>query len=321
VTVGAVQFGVHNGRPPEGAFLFSDVPPGDYYLVASLSSTEDPHNGQAPRGRIFENGTLNTLTWEKESAYVLVTVREGADLTVSIRTNAGASISGRVVVEGGDVPVAGAAPDAESVSVSATPTRTGTGQFLTSSRAPIGAGAGTFTLTGVRGAVTITARGDRMALKSVMRADADLTGKAIEFNGTERVNDLVVTMTRDTASVQGTVSMAAPGGAMAILFPEDSARWGAGTALVRVARVLTGVAAGSAGVASGSAAAAPTPPASGRFALKTVLPGRYLMAAVADTGPVAAIDAVSLEKLRPVATGVTLVAGDTATVTLKVADK
>ena len=65
----------HTSRREDGTFLFDGIQPGDYYLVVTTG------------GRM------------KEAAYVNVSIGE-ADVSLRVRTNTGAKVSGRVVVDG-----------------------------------------------------------------------------------------------------------------------------------------------------------------------------------------------------------------------------
>ncbi len=75
------------GVRPDGTFLIQNVPAGDYYVSASISRGGGPNAS-------------------REAGYLPVTVN-GEEVSVTIQTNVGATVSGRVVLEG-------AAPPAQS---------------------------------------------------------------------------------------------------------------------------------------------------------------------------------------------------------------
>lgn len=159
---------------PDGSFAITDVPPGDYYLWAARMRFDQSN---APQ----------------EGAYVPVSV-SGDDVTVSIQTNLGATISGRIVVEGSvpahqpDAPGSGTRPTQTRVYLaSASP-----GSSVPSFERPLVSAVrpdGTFDLSGVRGPVQIGAQGGRAALESVTRGGRDISGQPLELLGTERIDD------------------------------------------------------------------------------------------------------------------------------------
>jgi hypothetical protein len=147
------------------------------------------------------------------------------------------------------------------------------------------------------------------ALLSIERRGEELAGKTLEFVGTETIDDVVVTLTTQVAQldVSVTTSRTEPEAVLVVLFSEDPARWHQG--FLQYAR--TTVSPVSDGVG--------TPP-SATMRLIRMPPGRYLIAAIHEDVEVADPTQVSvLERLRPVATPVTLVAGQTAKVTMAVA--
>ena len=310
---------------PDGNFLINDIAPGHYYLSATIA------HGQGPDA-------------EREGAFVPVTVN-GDDLAVNIQTNTGATILGRVIVEGSQQPpVASPAgtivpPVPPRVLIAMRPAQENRVPGTDVSGRPSQAGDdGTFHLTGARGGpFFFTATGGRAILKSVLRGGEDITTKPLTLNGTERVTDIVIVMTTDTGRVQGTVTNAqgepAPGMDV-IMFPEDSDRWFAGSPFVSRTRsysapVSTGgtlpamSAAPAASALSASPAAPPSPAVfrlgPGRFSLPFVLPGRYYIVALDTGNAVSGISRELLEKLRPTATDVTVTAGEPTTVQLRVA--
>jgi hypothetical protein len=293
---------------PDGSFVIPAVPPGDYYLSVRL--------GSGPRG----GGSA-------EGAYVPVTVN-GDDVTVSVQTNVGATVSGRVVVEGTAPPAAaagtpgsGARPTPTRVSLPPAATAGYSMAFSSSAPATVRPD-GTFELTGVRGIVNVAAQSGQAALQSVSRGGRDISGQPLALLGTERIDDLVIVMTRETGRIDGVVNDAggqAVTGAPVLVFPDDPARWSAGSPFVRQARsVATGASSGGppGTTATPTVAAAGATRAPGAFSMTLLPAGRYALVALPPGTPYATPDKEALTRLRESATVVTVTVGQTATVEL-----
>jgi hypothetical protein len=293
------------GMRQDGTFLISNVPAGDYYLSATLSRGGGP---TAPR----------------EGAYVPVTVN-GDEVAVTIQTNLGATVSGRVVVEGtppaqGGTPGSADRPGPTRVMVRSA----GGGVYASAFAADTSSGAvradGTFTLTGIRGPVQIMASGARVALKAVMRGASEISGQPLELLGTERINDIVVVMTYDTGSLQGTVvgeSDESLSGAAVLVVPDDPDKWHVGSPFVRRAAV-TSAGPGGAGPAAATPGMTPTAQPAGdgsaAFRLTQLPPGRYVVVGFADGADVGTPDPESIQRWRERGTVVSVEAGQTAVV-------
>ena len=229
---------------PDGTFSVCDVPPGDYYLVANMYRT-GPTPSAAP----------NT-----EGAYMPVSVN-GDEVRVDVQTNPGATISGRIVVEGMSSPAAALAAQGGSAgavgNISGAPANASRGSVMVRTGGPgtpgySGSGTrpapvqddGTFELTGVRGQVLFTASlgGQPGTLKAVRRGMEDITTTPMEFVGTERISDVTIVFTRDTGKLDGMVTNGrgdpAPD-AVVLLFPEDPRRCTSGSPFVRQGRSLS----------------------------------------------------------------------------------
>lgn len=290
---------------PDGTFEISSIPPGEYFVTASLTRGEGP---DAPR----------------EGAYVPVTV-DGDEQTIDIRTNTGATVAGRVVVEGTTPPLAIASrlpAGAAKLRVSVRQGGLGGPPMIGTNMRPADvADDGTFQLTGVRGSVLFTASGSAGAvLKSVTSGGNDVSGP-LEFKGTENVRDMLIVLTRDVGRIEGTVvnSRGEPQmGAGVIIFPDDPERWFLGSPFVTVARTMQPSAFpmnAMPPVTRAPGSIAPAPPAPGQFRTPMLLPGRYLLVALepANSGAMPAPDRESLTKLRQKATSVTVVVGEKPT--------
>jgi hypothetical protein len=230
----------------------------------------------------------------EEAAYVNVSIHE-ADVSLNVQTNTGARVSGRILVDG--QPAAGGGSPSANVSVSSNPPLGWTGP--TYARVPLARVQGTdrFELTGLRGPMVLHADISGGTLLSIQRGGKEVAGKTLEFVGTETIDDVVVALTTHVAQVDVTITNASSRGepepVLVILFAEDPARWPRGS---EYARTTTG-----------------------RTQLIRVPPGRYLIAAIHDIGINHPTEAGVLEQLRPLAVPVTVVAGQTAKVTVGVA--
>ncbi len=309
----AVSFNRGASVRPDGSFVITDIPPGDYHLVASVQVGEGPNAA-------------------REGVYVPVSVN-GNDASIDLQTNRGATVRGRVVVEGTLQPLpapAGARmPSAPRVMIQPRPMAPGGGAGMASgmTRPVEAADDGTFEVTGLRGPVLLTATGMRMALKSVSHGAEDLTARPMEFKGTERVNNVLIVLTHDVGSIEGTVTgdggEPAPGAAV-IIFPEDETRWFQGSPFVHVGRAVPAMPASASRPPHGSLTPGAPPagrraPVPGSFAWNGLLPGRYLVAALdgEDRG-MPATDRESLERLRKHAVVATVTVGAAASVHVQV---
>jgi hypothetical protein len=297
----------------DGSFVFPDVVPGDYYLVASLLSTEDPGTGERPRSQITSSSNPAVRPgqkfWEREGAIVRVHVAERSSQKLDVRTNRGAVISGRVVVDG--------QPSAKPIDQDATLTIVTNSEEMLSSlstgrRVPVRNGV--FTVERLWGSMTMTVEAPGMAVTSVMCGTEDWTARSIALDGTERASDVVVTMTRDVASLEGIVT-GVQGSVAVIVYPEDRSRW-------RLPHVTNPRTSGGESARLALTAGGAAPPAAdpekrqAYFSVPALLPGSYLVVAV----PLRRDDGLPLdawlETLTPRATRVTLAAGDHRRVTL-----
>jgi hypothetical protein len=309
----AIRFNRGAGVRPDGSFTITEIPPGEYYLVASVTPAEGP------------NAT-------RQGAYVPVSVN-GNDTSVDIRTNTGATIRGRVVLEGTfpalPSAIAQMSTTGPRVMVQARPMMEGGLGIAAGMTRPVSpAEDGTFELTGVRGPVLLLATGMRLAFKSVTHGAEDLTAKPIEFKGTERTSNVTIVLTYDVGTLEGMVTDdsgdAVPSAAV-ILFPEDDSRWFQGSPFIHISRAIPVMAASAMTPPQTSATPGVLPagrrvPAPGSFLSSALLPGRYFVAAIdgAAMQGMPPTDRESLEKLRKHAVIGTVTAGATATVQLRV---
>jgi hypothetical protein len=282
------QTSLQNG----GQLVFSDVAPGDYYLIVSTSYRQE------------------------EAAYV--NVRVDGDVTLKVQTNSGARVSGSFVIQGPPRDNNNGRPFPH-VDVAATRPLGKYGPSYAKDPLAHPQGTDRFELTGLRGPMVLHAEMSGALLVSISRAGGeDLAGKPLLFTGTEIVDDLLVVFTNEKAEVEVTLTGLRepedPENVLVILFSEDSARWHAGseqyTTIQATAEMPVQPAARGGAVRGGGRAFT--------FRLGSVVPGRYLIAAVPSPGVMYPTESAILERLRPLGVPVTLVAGETPQVEVRV---
>ena len=317
-------------RRPDGSYLSGDVPPGDYYLVANQSQGDSPAAAAAI----------------SEGAVVPVSVN-GDEVTFTVQLNRGATVSGRVVVEGkmpeptpvvttvtGSQPVTSQARIMVSARQASNPTASYFPNSSSGRPAPM-RDDGTFELTGLRGSFRLMASGNRAVLKSARQGGRDILTTPLELSGSEHIKDVEIVVTTETGTIDFSVvnSRGEPAaGAFVLMFSDDATLWFEGSPYVRQARTPSAAAATgapSSSMASSVPTQAPTSGAGmaasatsrepGRLMSGTLVPGRYGVIAfepgASITGP--AYDPEAIEKMRSRATFVTVVAGQAAMVQLK----
>jgi len=265
-------------REERGTFVFDDVSPGDYSLLAASSFRKE------------------------EAAYVNLTVEEH-DVALNVQTNAGAKVSGRVIVDGQALGVApGVLPRPVTVSASPPAEKYGisyTREWILSANVQ---GTGRFELTGLRGPMVLYGEIGLGALVSIRRGVQEIAGKTLEYVGTETIDDIVVELTRKVATLEVAVTSTKraddPEAVTVVLFADDPSLWQHGR--LQYTRM--------------KASRTPT-----RERLIRMVPGRYRVIAIHDPDVNFLMsERALLEKLRPFATPVTLVAGEPAQITIGV---
>jgi hypothetical protein len=265
-------------REERGMFVFDDVSPGDYSLLVTSG-----------------------LRME-EAAYVNLTVDE-QDVALNVQTNTGATVSGRVIVDGQALGVApGVSPLNVGVLASPPPGQYGisyTREYMLLCNVR---GTDRFELTGLRGPMVLYGEIGLGALVSIRRGGQEIAGKTLEFVGTETIDDIVVELTRKVATLEVAVTSTKtpddPETALVMLFADDPSLWHSGH--LQYTRMKT--------------SRTPT-----RERLIRIVPGRYRVIAIHDADmnfPMS--QRALLEKLRPFATPVTLVAGEPAQIAIRV---
>ena len=155
---------------------------------------------------------------------------DGDDVVVHIQTNTGATVSGRVVIEGakpaGGWAVAGMTGQTRA-SVSMRMVDAEFSAPYCFGGGPVNVGEDlTFRFTGLRGALVPMAFVPGTALKSVTRGASDITATGLTLRGTESIDDITITVTTDTGAIDGPVTTAAgdPAGAWIVVIPEDPSK-------------------------------------------------------------------------------------------------
>ena len=136
-------------------------------------------------------------------------------------------------------------------------------------------------------------------LKAVYFNNQDVTDSGINFKPGESISGVQVVLTAKSSTVSGSVTDARSQPVTdyaAIIFAEDSAKWGFMSRFVHMAR----------------------PDQQGAFQVKDLPPGRYLAAAVDYLEEGEETNPETLERLRNSATPFALEEGDTKTLALKV---
>ena len=238
------------------------APPGDVRCLAGLNRANDGgfQCPNVPPGDFWLLVTARMApTADVEYTSARVTV-EGRDIEVPpISTALGVSVTGHLEIDGGG-------PMPANLQVAALETAYEYPALAGASKdsgVVISAADRTFTLPGLAGPrlIRVTRLPEGWALKSVQLDDNDVSDRPIAFAGTVPSSSLRVTVTPRTGSVEGTIldNAGAPaGGARVVVFPEDVRYWGARSRFIR------------------STTAAPD----GHYAIRGLLPGKYLVASV-----------------------------------------
>ena len=267
------------GLPKDGTFVFDDIMPGEYALIVAASHRLE------------------------EAAYVNVSVAD-TDLSLNVRTNIGARVSGRVLVDG--VPLS-AVSGVGRVSIFAHQPWAYTALKYAEVPSAETQGTDRFELSGLRGPMVLDASIGIGTLVSIRRAGQVIPGRAVNYLGTETIDDVVIEFTRKMARLEVAVTgsgVVDPEPVLLALFSDDPSLWAQG--YVQYTR---------AGAAPKSGERRLDSP----ITLPPMVPGPYRIIAIPDPEISYPEDTAILEKLRPFATLVTLVDGQTATINIDVA--
>jgi hypothetical protein len=191
--------------PNSNTFQYSDVPPGDYWFLATaVPATGGPM--EFMRERVTIDGQ-DRKDW-------------------MVRTAPAVIVRGRVEVEGGV-----ALPPGLELMSTATTVEPPMPRGQTVAPCPVAAD-GTFMLPGLVGPRLVRAARlpPTWAVKSVLLNDHDVTDTGTEFSGGAGAPSLRVIITPDTGSVSGQISKdSRPAGGRVVLFGDDESSWGMGS--------------------------------------------------------------------------------------------
>jgi hypothetical protein len=155
------------------------------------------------------------------------------DVSLEVKTNTGARISGRVLVDGEPPSSTELAERPVYISAMRPPHSYGI-SYSEGMKVSQLKDTDRFELTGARGPTMIHAELASGALVSITRNGEDIAGRTFELAGTETLDDIVVSLATKGARVHATVSgprqARGPEYALVILFPEERSRWHQGYA-------------------------------------------------------------------------------------------
>jgi hypothetical protein len=272
-----------------GTFTITNVAPGSYQL--GIAAGAGLFGGRGGRGRAAVASGA-----EPEVASMVVAVGAEDVTGLAIATTRGASIDGRVVIEG-----AGAPPNLTSIQISARALRATPG---------IGGGQnsrvsaeGAFHLSSLIGrfAVRVDGLPPQWIVKSVTVNDTNVTDGSMELRGTEQIAGARIVLTDRIAELNGAVTLDGQPArdAAVIVFADEPARWTFPTRYVRTTRTNQ----------------------AGAFTLRGLPPSSYRAVAVTYLEDGEWQDPAFLERMQDAATATTLRDGETRTVDLKLVDR
>lgn len=265
---------------PNGEFTFTGIAPGRYVVVAT---TTGPARSGVGR-------------WAKADVSVF-----NADVSdVLLTLQPGVTVSGQVEMVG----ASGRQPSLARVRVSLVPALDvpplSVGQLSTETDA-----AGRFTITGIMPgryifrATLPDPSGAGWILRSAAANGRDVADHGLEVEPGRDAIEVVATFSDRPAEISGILQDESgnPTSAFAlVLFPADRALWPSGTRRVQQVRPAT----------------------DGRFILRNVLPGEYLVAVVTAVDPATLVDPRFLESLVPAAMPLTVAEGEKKTQNVRI---
>ena len=265
---------------PDGTWSISSVVPGEYRLMAQML-----------RGSLEEVAATGSATFP-ETVQMPITVGS-EDLTgIVLTTSKGGVVRGQVKWEGGTPPAAN--PSLGSIMAWETDAMVvgpASGAFKED---------GTFEIRNVQGKRQLRAGGfpRGWSLKSITLNGQDITDTMVDVSAGQELSGVVVHLTQNAAEVTGTVQ-SSKGTAIAdyvvVLFAPESERWTYPSRFVHVSR----------------------PDQTGRFTISGVPEATYLAVALEYMEPGEETNPEFLEKLKALATRVSVGEGEKKTLTLK----
>ena len=276
-----------NGTPIQGMVnlapaAFGDMSSGDRRVSTAADGTFALPNVTAGNYILEFTARVASQNALPEVAAVPLTVGSGDLSGLTITTSRGARVSGTIATDNGS------RLEWAGIRATAPALRNTPGGF--SPRVQVTSGA-TFELEGLIGAHTL--RFDQLPagwiVKSVTANSTDVTDVPLDFRGIEQVSVRVV-LTDKVTNLTGTVTTdVSPRGASVVIFPDDKAKWTTTSRYVRAVRVAD----------------------TGQFSTRGLPSGeRYLVAALEYIENGEQLDPEFLERLKPIATSVSLAEGE-----------
>ena len=273
---------------PDGTFTFANVAPGQYVLQARGGRGRGGRGGGG-RGAIVAGAAgvaaappaPPEMLWGQTQVIV-----DGHPVTgVNVSLQPGMKVNGRLVFEGGAPPA-----DLTRVRVGLVPSGAGNaGELAQNLPAQLDA-AGHFTITGAApGRYTARVQGQvqTFTLKSAITGGRDALDFPLEVKPNEDIADITLTMTTKSQELTGTLTDAQGQPASdysVIVYSADQQYWTPQSRRIVSMR----------------------PGTDGRFTVRSLPPGDYLMAAVTDVEPGEWFDPEFLQQLRGASVRVTL---------------
>ncbi len=231
-----------------------------------------------------------------EAAATRVTVAGVDQQDITLTTSPGMLIDGRIELD-----ATGATPSPGPVEIKTVETEFELPGVRPGTTLPptIASADGRFAINGLFGPRLVRVAGlpAGWALKAVWLGDTDITDIAVDFRGSNAARPMRIVLTDKTGALTGSVTDSAKRPARAyrvIVFPPDERRWGPTSRFVFAA----------------------SPARDGRFTIKGLLPGQYLLAAVDRIDEDDWHDPDVLRRLKAGATPITIGEQETQTVTL-----
>jgi hypothetical protein len=292
-----------HGKPFTSVDVGEEVRGEDFASFGSVARATVNADGtfvipNVPPGDYVLGAARGRDTADPEVALVDVTVN-GVDIdNVALIGSAGATVSGRVITDDGGVPDLPALRVTIAERVSGQPSPLVIGAF--GSQSTLVEPDGSFTVKGVFGRAWLNVNlPEGWGIRSVTRDTQDLTGKPFELNTGETLADVQVVVTNRVTAVSGQVADEKGvliADATVIAFATDATVWTQGPRAIRATR----------------------PDQQGRWRIRGLPPGEFLVVAVDYVEDGQWNDPEYLETLRRFGQKVALADADTQTVSLRV---
>jgi hypothetical protein len=281
----------------EGRFRLTNVPPGNYRLVARANAAAPGAPPDAPRrGRGGRAGGPPLRLWG--SLDVMVDGRNLSNVVVALQQ--GLTVSGRIQFNGTSLPPPS---DLTRMRVVATPAERPFAANLTQTATGTVDASGRFTVPGVLpGAYRITASGagNGWSLESSVVGGQDSLDFPVEISPAQAVTGGVITFTDRRTQLSGTITnergQPAPSFTL-ILYAADEQFWGPQSRRILPTR----------------------PDTDGRFTFSGFPPGDYKLVALADVETGAWFDPAFLQQMEGAAISITVAEGERKVQSIQVA--